>query len=134
MFTATERAEFHAQMAELDVAAIENCIAGLQARVDAQNVMGLAFAGLGCTINRNAELLGIAREVLAERLAMVAAMVTDAIKPEAEARAEAAFEAMMSDFETLAEDEEIAQMARELAEEENAAAQLRRAWEWGIAA
>ncbi len=130
----TTAAEFRTQLTELDAPALENCIAGLQSRVDAQNTMGRAFAGLGCTINRNAELLGLAREVLAERTAAAAAMVADAFKTAAEVKAEAAFDAMMDGFEVEIESEGIAQMARELAAEEDATAQLRRDWEWGIAA
>lgn len=52
---------------------------------------------------------------------------------DAEQEAREAFDALMEAYAQQLEDEEIAEAARDLAEEEEAAAMLRRALEWGVA-
>lgn len=127
-------AEFRAQVEALETPAIENCIAQCVARSSTATRAGIGFNCLSMDALSNSQRVQIAREVLAERLAAAAVMVADAFKTEAEAKAEAAFDAMMGGFETEVEGEEIAalaQAARELAEEEEATARLRWVWQMG---
>jgi hypothetical protein len=131
--------EFRAQLTELDTPAAESCIAQTIAGASTLSRAGLCYNTHSLDALSPSNRIAIAQEVLAERLATVAAMVQSAFHSaeearEAEAHAEAAFEVTLATFQTQAEDEEIARLALELAEVEAATAELRRAWEWGFRA
>lgn len=128
--------EIRTQLEALDVAALENCIANLQARIDTANTMGRAFAGLGCFISRDREILGQTCAVLAEREAEAEALLLSAFEDEgedaenAEAEAEAAdieaaesarYEAELEAFNSQAELDELNEAYRQMQEDAEAA-------------